>query len=73
MATKSYLVFSEQPSPGKTKRFIVRNNSGEQLGWIHWRNGWRKYVYGTSVVGEYDTNCLKEITSFIDKLMEERK
>lgn len=72
---KSFLQFEEVPNPkGKTKRFNVRNNDGFLLGWIHWRSGWRRYVYGTGQsVTEYDVNCLTEITTFIQKLMDERK
>lgn len=75
MADKSFLVFSEVPNPkGKTKRFVVLNTSGDKLGWIHWRSGWRRYVYGTGqTVTEYDVNCLTEISNFITKLMEDRK
>lgn len=75
MANKSFLVFEEVPNPkGKTKRFRVKNTSGDVLGWIHWRSGWRKYVYGTGQsVTEYDVVCLTEISNFLTNLMEERK
>lgn len=75
MSDKSFLQFEEVPNPkGKTRRFKVNNTSGEPLGWIHWRSGWRRYVYGTGPgVTEYDVSCLTEITAFIQKLMDERK
>lgn len=70
---KSFLEFVEIENPkGKTKKFQINNKQGEMLGWIHWRSGWRKYVYGT-IQAEYDTNCLTEITDFLNKLMNERK
>jgi hypothetical protein len=70
---KTFLVFEEANNPsGKTKRFKVKNNTGEVLGWIHWRGTWRKYVFGTHNVAEFDSNCLKEITTFLDELMNER-
>lgn len=75
MSDKSFLVFEEIPNPkGKTKRFVVKSRtSGDRLGWIHWRSGWRRYVYGTGqVVTEYDSFCLIEITKFLQDLMVER-
>lgn len=75
MNNKSFLVFNEVSNPkGKTKRFTVNNTSGEMLGWIHWRSGWRRYVYGTGkTITEYDVVCLNEISNFITQLMNERK
>lgn len=69
-----YLKFEELPNPvGKTRRFRVLNTKGESLGWIHWRSGWRRYVFGVGTVVEFDPACLIAISEFLLKLMEERK
>lgn len=74
LQVKKYLQFIEFPFPsGKTKRFEVKNLSGESLGWVHWRSAWRRYVFGVYKVAEFDAGCLKEIIDFLDQLMNERK
>ena len=68
-----FLDFQEIPNEGKkTKRFLVTDKIGDQLGMISWSGPWRKYVYHTTNA-LYDTKCLLDIVKFIDLLMEERK
>jgi len=62
--------------PTRTTQTIgVGNNSGEKLGLIEWRSGWRRYVFVTlaSEALTLDSDCLKDITAVIDELMKERK
>ena len=84
----SYLTFQEIATNKKTKTFhVISKTDGSKLGEIKWHTGYRKYalfvesylyfIFGentyTTSVQIFDTVCLKEITSFIEKLMEERK
>ena len=84
----SYLTFQEIPTNKKTKTFhVISKTDGSKLGEIKWHTGYRKYalfvtsdIYTNYIMQEvkvdtkiFDTVCLKEITSFIEKLMEERK
>lgn len=57
----------------KTNVYLIINNSKCELGTICWYSPWRKYIsimYEDIVV---DSSCHKEISIFLDKLMEERK
>lgn len=59
---------------GKTKRFwVYSTHSKEKIGIIEWNCGWRRYW----IVFDQDTgwcsSCLKQVYTFIDFLMEERK
>lgn len=71
---KTYLNFEEILSPGKTKRYHVTSlSNGTGLGFIAWYNSWRKYCFFPTEETVFDSGCLKEITGFMDGLMEERK
>ena len=84
---KSYIEFKEIPTTTKTKRFeVISKTDGSKLGEIKWHSPYRKYAffvtceeYFNTKYGQYtvdtkifDTNCLKEIIAFIDKLMEDK-
>ena len=49
-----------------TKRFA-------RIGTIHWRGGWRQYVFMADKEIDMSRSCQKEIIKFIDKLMKEWK
>jgi hypothetical protein len=72
----SYLIIQfERPSPsGRTAIFDVQSKTGVHLGDIKWFAPWRRYTF-TPIDGNtvFDSACLKEITQFIDKQMEERR
>jgi len=58
---------------GKTKLIDVWSVKSQSfLGVIKWYGHWRKYVFDTEKA-IYDTGCMRTISDFIDKLMEERK
>lgn len=74
METSKYLDFIEIPNDlKKTKIYRVQNKNGNILGTILWEKGWRKYVYFSYENIIYDSKCLSDIISFIDKLMSDRK
>ena len=69
-----YLEFEEIKIKGKTKKFEVYNEKEDFLGSIEWHNSWRKYTYVTYPdYTFYDSTCLKEISTFLDKLNKEHK
>ena len=71
---KQLLRFVESEHEGKTKVFSVYStHSGDFLGIIHWRSGWRCYVISYSSDIDMSVSCMKELNNFIEKLEEERK
>lgn len=74
MAKATFLDFIQIRDTGKTKVFEVRSNQQDiSLGTISWYGAWRKYVFFPALDTLFDVVCLGEITSFVTKLMEERK
>lgn len=70
----SFLDFTEIRDTGKTKVYsITSKQGGDSLGRIAWFSNWRKYTFWTECNNIFDSKCLKEITDFMDKLMEDRK
>lgn len=68
------LGFVEVETTGITKIFSVfSNHSGELLGEIHWRSGWRCYVMSYAENIDMSNSCMKELCSFIDNLDLEQK
>lgn len=75
MTERKYLEF-EEISNGilKTKLFkVVSAYDSAELGIIRWYIRWRRYVFYPTYNSLFDSACLKEITKFIDDLMDERK
>lgn len=72
---KEYLMFRELNYKGKTKKFAVvsKNNQDDIIAKILWDCGWRRYILDADEKTKWSSECLKQITNFIDKLMEERK
>lgn len=73
-----YLIMSLIPKTNKTARtdkFLVTNKSGELIGLIWWRNGFRQYVFTTHTEYAIDLSrsCMRDLCDFIDELMEKRK
>lgn len=70
----NWLSFEEQSQVGKTKVFHVFNKGNRSfLGAVQWHGAFRQYSYYSNGNIVYDVNCLKDITSFIQNLMLERK
>jgi len=58
----------------KTFIYLARNvANGSEAGRIYWYGGFRKYVFMPSEGSFFDANCLQEISTFLNSLMEERK
>ena len=45
----------------------------ESIGFIHWRGGWRQYVFQAKPKIDMSRSCMKEINDFIDRRMKEWK
>lgn len=43
----------------------------ESIGFIHWRGGWRQYVFQAKPEVDMSRSCQKEIIEFIDRIMKE--
>ncbi len=72
----SWLKFNELDVPKrKTQVFEIRNTKTDFfLGTIEWDGSWRQYVFSpTAEPSKFSKGCLKEISDFINELMEERK
>lgn len=70
----SYIQFIEVPPSGKTKRWEIRSIANHAiLGWISWYSPWRRYCFTSAPGTIFDSNCLDEITTFLDIEMEKHK
>lgn len=70
----SHLKFRKLPlrKGMKLHRYKVINKTfGTEIGIIHWRGGWRQYVFQAKPEIDMSRSCQKEIIKFIDKLMKE--
>jgi len=66
---KKYLEFEEYPSKTKTKIYIIYAIDGYySLGKIKYFSGWQKYCFYSSVPNIVNSNQLREIATFLDKL-----
>jgi len=52
---------------------VVNHSLYENIGIIHWRGGWRQYVFRAHSNIDMSRGCHKQIDDFIDKLMKEWK
>ncbi len=59
----------EIPNPDrKTRKWLVKNISTQvYLGCIHWRTGFRKYVFQPDIIYkiDFDPSCLDKISKFM--------
>jgi len=70
-----YLRFVTGPSAGTTTITEVFSKSeGSVLATIKWYGPWRQYCfYPKSNTVVFNTSCLRDICTFIDKLMSDRR
>jgi hypothetical protein len=62
------------PGASKTMRFMVINKQNHNaLGEIKWYSAFRKYSFFPLYDTVYESQCLSDITRFLNQLMEERK
>ncbi len=72
--SSNHLEFEKLPleKGHKLHKYEVRNHSlYQKIGIIHWRGGWRKYVFRAKPEVDMDKGCHKQIDDFTDKLMKE--
>ncbi len=68
------LEFKEIEKKTKTSVFEVSSKtSGDTLGTIRWMPHWRRYTFYPYGLTTFDSSCLKEISRFIDTLMNQRE
>ena len=48
-------------------------HSGDVLGEIYWRSGWRRYVMHFETDCDWSIECMAQCYKFIQKLMQDRK
>ena len=51
------------------KYTVINDQFNQTIGEIHWRGGWRQYVFMAKSEIDMSRGCQKEIIKFIDKLM----
>lgn len=74
MSSYKWITFEPQISTGKTKIFHCQNKeNGSFLGVVKWYSPFRKYSFFPEINIVFETQCLKDIASFLDKSMLERK
>jgi len=52
---------------------VINHSLSQNIGIIHWRGGWRQYVFRAKSEVDMSRGCHKQIDEFIDKLMKEWK
>lgn len=70
-----WIDFIEQPQKGKTQIFniVPKEQPGSVIGQIKWYGAWKKYCLFPAPNCIFETQCLGDIVSFINKLMFKRK
>lgn len=48
---------------------VINHKLDQEIGIIHWRGGWRQYVFQALPEVDMSRSCYKEINKFIDALM----
>jgi len=74
VGSSNHLTFERLPleKGHKLPKFRVINHSlFQEIGIIHWRGGWRKYVFQALPKIDMDKGCHKQIDDFTDELMGE--
>ena len=73
--SSEYLSFEEDDHyVGKTKRIMVISKKNLNiLGEIKWYGDWRQYTFYPKVYTLWNRQCMRDIISYIDGLMDERR
>ena len=50
---------------------VLNEQFGQSIGMIHWRGGWRQYVFEAHPEIDMSRGCMKEVIKFIDKIQKE--
>ena len=71
-----HLTFRKLPLENNQKLHkyeVINHHFEEIIGIIHWRGGWRQYVFQSKSEIDMSISCQKEIIKFISNLMKEWK
>jgi hypothetical protein len=69
-----YLEFYQVSYEGITKRFeVISRIHGYSLGRISWYGPWRQYTFSPAFKTVWNKDCLNDISTFLQQLMDERK
>jgi hypothetical protein len=61
------------PPGRKTPVYFVMTKDDEiQLGFIEWHGAWHQYAFFPDEETLYERQCLRDIATFLDKLLEDR-
>ena len=74
--TTKWLIIEKLPRQENKKTDIFDVYSKDQniiIGKILWWGGWRQYIFAPNENTIYERQCLKDISDFLNKLLEERK
>ena len=52
---------------------VINHELFQDIGIIHWRGGWRKYVFQAHPKVDMSIECNEKVNEFIKKLMDEWK
>ena len=63
---EKYITFDEIPPMAKTRRWYVRDKTGQPFGIIKWYGGWRKYVCYIEKDSFLDSDCMRLIADFLE-------
>jgi hypothetical protein len=55
--------------PRKTGFFDVVNAANDVLGWIYWKNSWRRYIFEPRISSAFDASCLEDVIHELRRLM----
>ena len=73
---ESHLKFERLPLENRVKMCkykVINRHFNEEIGIIHWRGGWRQYVFQAKPEVDISRSCQRTIIEFIDKIMKEWK
>lgn len=66
--------FAGKTKSGKTEIWnVLAKNHRDILGQIKWYGAWRQYTFRPADGTVFNTDCMREIISCINRLMDERK
>ena len=74
MSESKYVWFDPLIWGGKTTKAIVKTvSTGEEIGVVKWFPAWRRYCFFPDSDTLYDSQCMKDISAYVDELMKLRK
>lgn len=73
--TYSFIRFEQIEDTGKTTKWPCWSKSGGPvpLGRVSWYAPWRRYAFFPYAETLWDAQCLRDVTKFLERLMNERR